>query len=111
MSNNRGNIKLAFQTFLKDLQTCSDYQKFKDNATVVVYEDRLTFGMSAISDIVDYDLKPINDSTNLVEVDELFKPAPEFKTTVIKQVPITIYYRVPEVNTKETRRLNKKLKI
>lgn len=68
MSNNRGNIKLAFKTFLKDLQTCTDYQRFKDDAIKIVYDN------------------DIHQSS-------------------------TVYYRVPEVNTKKTRRLNKKLKI
>lgn len=68
MSNNRGNIKLAFETFLKDLQQCEDYKRFKENATQIVYD---------------------NDTHQ----------------------SSTVYYRVPEVNTKKTRKLNKKLKI
>jgi len=103
MSNNKGNIKLAFETFLKDLQTCEEYQRFKKDAVRIAYEDRIVFSMSAISDIVD--VKPI-ENTNLVEVQKL--PPTEFKTTVLKQFEIVINYRVPEINTKENRHLNRK---
>lgn len=68
MSNNQGNKQLAFKTFLNDLQTCTDYQRFKDDAIKTVYDNDI-------------------------------------------HQESTVYYRVPEVNTKKTRRLNKKLKI
>ncbi len=84
MSNNKGNIRLAFNTFVKDLQKCEDYDRFRKDSIRVVYEDRFAFERD-------------------------FKDSVDNYTRVLKPFKITVYYNTPIIDTKESRRLNAKL--
>jgi hypothetical protein len=42
MSNNKGFLKLAVKTFLTDLQTCEDYQRYKNESLHVERYDNDT---------------------------------------------------------------------
>lgn len=83
--NNKGNIRIAYKTFEKDLQKCPDFKKFKENSIRVVFEDRLTRERNHIGS---KDLSTTN---------------------VLKPVPIKITFNLPEVYTKKSRKLNRLL--
>ena len=84
--NYKGGIKLAYKAFEQDLKNCKDYQQFKADAIRIEYEDRL--------------LRESQNPYELNLIDPIY---------VLQPVEITVYYRVPEIDTKETRHLNRKL--
>jgi hypothetical protein len=83
--NNKGNIRLAYKVFEKDLQKCPDFIKFKEDSIRIVFEDRLVRERNHIGS---KDLSTIN---------------------VLKPNPIRITFNVPQVYTKKARKLNKLL--
>jgi len=83
--NNKGNIKLAYKTFERDLQRCPDFIKFKENSVRVVYEDS------------------IQRERNHIGSKDLST------TNVLKPKPIKITFNLPEVYTKKSRKLNRLL--
>lgn len=84
--NNKGNIRKAYKAFQEDLKSCPDFIKFKQNAISITFEDELR-------------RERLNDRELSNEWINVLKP---------KQISIS--FNVPEVYTKESRRLNDKLK-
>ena len=84
--NDKGKISLAYKIFAKDLQKCPDFIKFKNDCVRVVFEDRLARERTHIGS---KDLGTVN---------------------VLKPKSVKINFNVPEVYTKNSRRLNNLLK-
>lgn len=84
--NNKGNIRKAYKAFQEDLKSCPDFIKFKQNAISTTFEDRL--GRERIN----------------------YRELGNEWVNVLTPKQISINFNVPEVYTKESRRLNDKLK-
>ena len=83
--NSKGGIKKAFEQFRKDLKDSPEYTKFKKDSVSVTFEDRLT-------------KEPLNEREQIID-----------KITVLRPFKVITEFFVPELNTKETRDLNKKI--
>ena len=85
---NKKHLQEAFKQFSKDLLTCKENREFKINATKISYEDKVGYSF--------------------------WNPRETFmhneKVRVVKPSKVTVYFGVPDVNTKQQRKLNKELK-
>ena len=92
--NYLGGVHSAYEQFKADLQNDEDYKEFKTDAVRKIYVDKFSFG--ATKTIYYW------DSNKRIRVVEDFK----ILSSRVEQI---INYGVPEVNTKETRKLNRDL--
>lgn len=83
--NSKGGIKKAFEQFRKDLKESPEYIKFKKDSVSITFEDRVT-------------AEPLNEREQIID-----------KINVLRPFKVTTEFFVPDVNTKETRDLNKKI--
>ncbi len=82
MNTKRGIIK-AFKQFQRDLKQDKDFISFKHNSHRISYEDRKTI--------------------------DKYEGEKGFSDGIIKPFKVIVNYQLPEINTKENRRLNNEL--